>query len=697
MNVSMAELKLALQRLSTGRNIPYKRFFRAIYMTYQLAADENLKRLRQQLQGNWRATKPLRIYTPKPSGLQRPITLLSVDDQIVLQLLANRVATKIYDRRKKVEHKVVFSNVLSRPKGSIFFLEDWHGTYALFQRECEKHFKKGFRWIAHFDLAAYYETISHDLLFKVVARKSSTKEPWITYKKWLQTWSSPDGTDGHTHGIPQGPIAADFLGEAFLLPLDEKFLKAGVRYVRYVDDIRIFSKTELGAQRAAVELEVFCRNHGLIPQGKKFAIKKAEKLEDALGTLPSIRPTDIAPDEETPKIEVNKAESLFEESISRKPSLQIDDKSKARYVLFRAPRSRRILGKCIKLLSRHPEHIDAFANFFRNFDRSLPLEREILRILELGTPYGYIKGELYQVITRIGSDSALQTLMPMAKADLKNKQACVILKWGAYSLLLACQKKGFCQIAKRIKGAEPIVKAWLLPIIPESEYSSKGLIRELLIDPDYTAGILVPEQLFKRTHTLREYSLLAKECSAVVQNTLKAMGIVGRRYSTKIDQIADILHRRFRVNNDGIWRSLLGREFTHALKILVEADTFYLPDKSSWLQWQNSFNDAIQKALLGYINARGLAGSGRITNRNNQLIDFGVRLDQNCPFSRQYPQIADVFRHMNSRRNRIPGSHPYDKHTVAQTSFLKEQERNRYANQLRTAYNEIVHIVRSNP
>ena len=147
MKVTIKELKLALQRLSTGRNIPYKRFFRSIYLTYQLAADDNLKRLRQQIQGNWEAQKPRRIYTPKPSGLQRPITLLNIDDQIVLQLLANRIATKVYKRRKKIEHKVVFSNVLSSPKDNVFFLEDWHRTYSHFQKKCEKHFKEGFQWI----------------------------------------------------------------------------------------------------------------------------------------------------------------------------------------------------------------------------------------------------------------------------------------------------------------------------------------------------------------------------------------------------------------------------------------------------------------------------------------------------------------------------------------------------------------------
>jgi hypothetical protein len=696
MKVTIKELRLALQRLSTGRNIPYKRFFRSIYLNYQFAADDNLKRLRQEIQGNWKASKPLRIYTPKPSGLQRPITLLKIDDQIILQLLANRLALKIYKRRKKVEHKVAFSNILSRPKDSVFFLEDWHLTYSLFQKKCEEHYKNGFHWIAHFDLAAYYDTLSHEILMKVVAPRTSTNEPWTTYMKWLQAWSSPVGTDGHAHGIPQGPIGADFLGEIFLLPLDEKFLKEGIRYVRYVDDIRIFAETELDAQKAAVELEVFCRNHGLIPQGKKFAIKKAEKLDDALGTLPSIRPTDIAPDEETPQMEKENAEKLFDEALSGRP-IRIEEKSKVRYVLFRAPKSRRILKKCIKLLSRHPEHIDAFVSFFRNFEKSIPLEREILRILDYGTPYGYIKGELYQVIARIGSDNALQILMPNAKVDLSNKSACVILKWGAFSLLLACQKKGFCRIVNRIKRADPIVQALLLPVIPETEYNPNGLIETLLSSPDYTAGILIPEQLFRRSQTLRDYVLHPRNCSTVVQNTLKAMGIVGRRYSSKIDQIADILNRQFIINNKPVWRKLLATEFMHALKILVQAEIVYLPSPSNWLQLQNSFNDAIQKALLEYLSARTLPGSGKTMDRKGELIKFGVRLDPTCPFSTVHSTIADIFRDMNARRNRLPGSHPYDKRTTSQTNFLKAQERNKYLSRLRIAYNAIIHIIDTNP
>lgn len=52
-------------------------------------------------------------------------------------------------------------------------------------------------------------------------------------------------------------------------------MSLGIRYVRYVDDIRIFAELRLEAQKAAMVLEVSCRNLGLIPQGKKFSIYEA--------------------------------------------------------------------------------------------------------------------------------------------------------------------------------------------------------------------------------------------------------------------------------------------------------------------------------------------------------------------------------------------------------------------------------------
>jgi len=95
--------QLAWLRIATGRNLQHKRFFRDLYGAYEAGLDANLALLHEKLIGGWKATPPMRIYLPKASGLLRPITLLAIEDQIVLQAIANRIASHLSERRRKVD------------------------------------------------------------------------------------------------------------------------------------------------------------------------------------------------------------------------------------------------------------------------------------------------------------------------------------------------------------------------------------------------------------------------------------------------------------------------------------------------------------------------------------------------------------------------------------------------------------------
>ena len=120
--VSIQNLKLAWRRINTGKNLQYKRFFRDLYLVYEGALDDNLRELHKKLISRlWKPNHSARIYLPKPSGLQRPISLLGIEDQILLQAIANGFAKKLSAKRKLVELKTVFSNKLSESKDSIFF------------------------------------------------------------------------------------------------------------------------------------------------------------------------------------------------------------------------------------------------------------------------------------------------------------------------------------------------------------------------------------------------------------------------------------------------------------------------------------------------------------------------------------------------------------------------------------------------
>ncbi len=80
-------LQLAWRRITTGSNHQYKRYFRHLYSAYELALDENLKDLRVRLLSRtWRPHAADRVYLPKASGLQGPLTLLHIEDQIPSRL-----------------------------------------------------------------------------------------------------------------------------------------------------------------------------------------------------------------------------------------------------------------------------------------------------------------------------------------------------------------------------------------------------------------------------------------------------------------------------------------------------------------------------------------------------------------------------------------------------------------------------------
>ena len=141
---------------------------------------------------------------------------------------------------------------------------------------------------------------------------------------------------------------------------------------------------------------------------------------------------------------------------------------------------------------------------------------------------------MYQVIARIGSQASLKECIEYAKNDLRNTDSCVVLRWGAMSLLLSCEQSGICKSASRIKYQPPLVQAFLSPIIPDSEFKINRVVPHMLKLKDIEPALSIISPLYMKGKTLKEFGLKLKDVNLHVQNTLKEMGIAGRRVSTKL-------------------------------------------------------------------------------------------------------------------------------------------------------------------
>ena len=204
----------------------YKNYFREDYAAYALATALNLRILGRQIRGGrFAPSHASKVYIPKPSGILRPISLLTVNDQIAYQACVNVVAEKLASRTQKRRLKTVFYHLYAGSRSPFFYLR-WETSYAAYSAAIRTNFAAGFRYVATFDLTAFYDSIDHQVL-KVFLRRSGidpdTSEFLLSN---LRHWTEPTWSGGrgrliyHQHGIPQGPSPSGMLSEVVLQHFD---------------------------------------------------------------------------------------------------------------------------------------------------------------------------------------------------------------------------------------------------------------------------------------------------------------------------------------------------------------------------------------------------------------------------------------------------------------------------------------------
>lgn len=687
---SLPNLELAWRRITTGGNNQYKTHFRSLYHSYELALRANLLDLQKRLRGgSYVPRSPSRVYLPKASGLHRPLSLMCLEDQIVLPAFANLAAAKMHAKRSPFQLTSVYSNILEQPD-SIFFFRRWQDTYEAFQRRIKRHYRSGLRWVADFDLAAFYDTISHELLVRTIYPRAQNPDlDWIRH--CLQVWSSDASVSGHGHGLPQGPIASDLLAECFLLPIDSA-LRERVGYLRYVDDVRILGPNEEEVRASVIELERQCRSRGLIPQVGKFAVKRVRTLSDALGMLPSVADPHHAGDS-SDRMEGPAAVRMIRVAVTGRPQM-VTDKTRLRFALFRAAPNTELLGLCVRLIPRHPEHTDAFFAYISQFGYRRPVERLCTDLLARN-PYGMVRGEAWHVLARYCRDypasmsADVDGLRVSATAALSRSGSDLSERWGAAHFLCASGPVPEPKSQQRlISRQDPTLQSLLAPALTDRAFSPDGLVRNYLLSAVPEPGLSVCAAIQERGLNLSTFGLTPDQVHTQVANTLRELGVLPGRTSS-IDPVSELLKSRYGVQKGGSWRNRLGAEYSHALGVLKQAEAAFDASPSYWLACQNSFNQVLFLSLQRHLAISTHPAVCTIIDKHGRLVDYGVTLDGSNSFARVCPDIADCLRDMNNRRNRLPASHPYEKKTAAQSQLLVKSERNHFVARLGPVYADI--------
>jgi len=226
---------------------------------------ENGNNLIEELKAGTYRPKPVRrVEIPKPDGGVRLLGIPTVVDRMIQQAIA-QILTPIFDPE--------FSE-------SSFGFRPGRSAHQAIKR-AQEYMDEGYNWVVDIDLAKYFDTVNHDKLMALVARKVKDKRVLKLIREYLKAGVMINGVVIETEeGCPQGGPLSPLLSNIMLDELDKELEKRGHKFCRYADDCNIYVRSRKAAERTMQSVTKFLEGKlKLKVNREKSAVDRPWKLK----------------------------------------------------------------------------------------------------------------------------------------------------------------------------------------------------------------------------------------------------------------------------------------------------------------------------------------------------------------------------------------------------------------------------------
>jgi len=692
-------LELAWKRIQTSTGYDYKKISGDALSAFGWNFEQNLKCLQSEITEKiYKPNKTSKYYLPKKSNLVRPITVLSIKDQIYYQAIVNLISEHNLSNISQFRKSQVFGGLNVDESNSIFYLSDWRKEYSLYKESIKSSYEDGYKWLVKFDLASFYDVIDHKILIEVSSHNALDADLKNDFFEALQIWTQPQAVNfSHSHGIPQGPVASQVLADIYLHFLDTKIIRLGFsndfRYFRYVDDIVLLTRAEKAAKENLVKLDIAARELALVPQSGKISVKEIKDIKAVLKGENSIFDflQHDAFVEEDDELQASLMKLLLNsvKIASDNEGLEIVDDTGIKYSLNRLTCNSKASAIAMKIVKAYPYLAEVCVSYFSRCQIDQSSSEELLNCIKEEPIHDWHTAKLMSLGERLDESSRNQ-LFNVAVSLLQNPHKHWILKQQA-AKLIASKEGTYTLIIKSLELTWGIEKSFL------SELPHCLTLFKIALELDFHSAMRVIEDKVVNSFFLPDDFCLflgfyASFSGQNLPNILNKTSWVTNNLflgdGNLIDGISFNLVELYNLNEELKYkidfRDYLGLdEYQAALDLLVKARGFFERDPNMYFAHTDSFNQIV----LSCVHTRDGANIPK-----HELGNMITKLKNQIPYA------FSGFDKCHNLRCEVPEIHAYSesKKSLNVSSSSRFREREKLKLLLASSYEVLLEYIESN-